>query len=319
MLRTFLVLAIVGAQLWFLGAPAEADFEDDAELVVLINQERIRRGRAPLALYWDLKDDAKAHAVGMAGRGIVFHSPDLGSTTSGWQRLAENVAAGHGAGELFRGMLSSPSHAANILGDFNYLGVGVATGRSGLVFAAMIFMKAPGGLAGYSPPFRDDDGSPHEADITKVFGAKITNGCAPERYCPNQAVTRAEMAAFLVRALDLPGTRRDHFSDDAGHPLEASINVLAEAGITSGCAAERYCPNQAVTRAEMAAFLVRGFDLPGTRRDHFSDDAGHPLEASINALAEAGITSGCAAERYCPGRLVTRGQMASFLSRALGP
>jgi hypothetical protein len=64
------------------------------------------------------------------------------------------------------------------------------------------------------------------------------------------------MAAFLARALELPATEVDYFTDDDG-TFETSINRVAEAGITSGCTATRYCPNANVTRGQMAAFLHR--------------------------------------------------------------
>jgi len=107
-------------------------------------------------------------------------------------------------------------------------------------------------------PFGDDDGSPHEADIARIAAAGITYGCAPGRFCPDAAVTRGEMAAFLMRAASLPAVDGfDAFSDDDGSPFEADIDALAAAGITQGCGPERFCPYGAVTRAEMAVFLVR--------------------------------------------------------------
>lgn len=111
-------------------------------------------------------------------------------------------------------------------------------------------------------PFMDDDGSPHEPDIARIAAAGITRGCAPGRFCPDDAVTRGEMAAFLVRAASLPpADGSDAFSDDDGSPFEADIDALAAAGITLGCGPERFCPHGAVTRAEMAVFLVRLLDL----------------------------------------------------------
>ena len=65
------------------------------------------------------------------------------------------------------------------------------------------------------------------------------------------------MAAFLVRALDLPSTTGDPFDDDDGHALQAEIASLEASGITSGCSTTSFCPDRSVTRAEMAAFLVR--------------------------------------------------------------
>ena len=48
-------------------------------------------------------------------------------------------------------------------------------------------------------------GDTHEANIDALAAAGVTKGCKtdPLRYCPDQAVTRAQMATFLVRALDL--------------------------------------------------------------------------------------------------------------------
>jgi hypothetical protein len=125
------------------------------------------------------------------------------------------------------------------------------------------------------------------------------------------------MATFLTRALDLPSTSHDYFRDDEGSSHEASINRLAAAGITNGCTSDRFCPGGLVTRAQMASFLARALDLPSTSEDHFRDDEGLSHEAAINRLAESGITSGCAADRFCPGGIVTRGQMAAFLRRGL--
>ena len=116
--------------------------------------------------------------------------------------------------------------------------------------------------------FVDDEGSVHEADIELIAAAGITLGCNPpvnDRYCPDGVVSRGQMAAFLVRALDLPSTSTDFFSDDAGSIFEGDINRLAAAGITSGCnppANDRYCPDSRVSRGQMAAFLVRALDLP---------------------------------------------------------
>ncbi len=67
------------------------------------------------------------------------------------------------------------------------------------------------------------------------------------------------MATFLVRALDLAAVGTDYFVDDNSSTHEARINAIAAAGLTAGCSATRYCPDGAVTRAQMATFLTRAF------------------------------------------------------------
>lgn len=166
-------------------------------------------------------------------------------------------------------------------------------------------------------PFTDIAGTSFEQDIIWVWLEGITSGCSPSLYCPNANVTRGEMASFLARALALPSTPTDYFTDDNGTTHEANINKVAAAGITSGCSANLYCPGANVTRGEMASFLARALALPSTVVDYFTDDNGTTHETNINRLRHANLTSGCTATTYCPTANVTRGQMAAFLHRAL--
>ena len=94
---------------------------------------------------------------------------------------------------------------------------------------------------------------------------QITLGCAtnPPRYCPDRSVTRAQMASFLARALQLPPAPTPAgFTDTEGNTHQANIDALAAAGITLGCDTDplRYCPDQPVTRAQMATFLHRALN-----------------------------------------------------------
>jgi glucose/arabinose dehydrogenase len=168
-----------------------------------------------------------------------------------------------------------------------------------------------------APEFTDIASSTFIDDIHWLFYQGITGGCGGGRFCPRSAVTRVQMAQFLVRAFDHPSTSTDYFTDDNGITGESSINALAEAGITSGCAPNRFCPTRPVTRAQMAIFLTKELDLRPTGTDFFDDDDGKTGESSINALAAAGLTGGCGTRMYCPTSNVTREQMAAFLHRAL--
>ncbi len=197
----------------------------------------------------------------------------------------------------------------------------------GVVVAIVVMAWAPSTDAvPLDGTFVDDNGNVHENGIEAVALAGITVGCNPptnNRFCPTRNVTRAEAATFLARALGLPDDGVDHFTDDDGHVLEGGINRLAAAGVTQGCnppSNTRFCPDRNLTRAEFAAFVARGLGLPTSSTNHFVDDDGHVLEASINRIADAGITGGCnppANNRFCPGRLLTRAETATLLTRAL--
>jgi uncharacterized protein YkwD len=123
------------------------------------------------------------------------------------------------------------------------------------------FLRRAMDLSGASKSYFNDIRSNKHADsINRAAEADLTYGCDPGRYCPSGKVTRAQMASFLARALDLPPARRDHFRDDSGSRHEDAINRVADAGITVGCDSGRYCPDGMVTRGQMAAFLRRSFD-----------------------------------------------------------
>ena len=163
----------------------------------------------------------------------------------------------------------------------------------------------------------DWSGSKFADEIAWMWNQGHTAGCAPDLYCTNNTILRDQMATFLTRVLKLPAASRDYFVDDAGNKHEDRINRLRAAGITSGCGPDVYCPKGAVTRSQMASFLARAFNLPAADRDYFTDDAGNKHESNINRLAASGITFGCGGTNFCPNGLVTRGQMAAFLYRAM--
>jgi len=182
----------------------------------------------------------------------------------------------------------------------------------------------PGGTPG---DFTDTANSVFKDAIDWLYDEGITQGCNPPantRFCPNDRVTRGQMATFLVRAQGYSAIDRDFFVDDDGHMFEAGINRLRTAGITEGCNPprnNRFCPDRFVTRGEMAAFLVRSFGYSNAGAgNYFVDDNNSLFENAIDRLRVAGVTLGCnppTNNRFCPDDYVTRGQMAAFLKRAL--
>ncbi|MET0567010.1 MAG: M15 family metallopeptidase, partial [Acidimicrobiia bacterium] len=150
-------------------------------------------------------------------------------------------------------------------------------------------------LLAFDGLFFDDEASIFASAIERLGASGITKGCNPpfnDRFCPDDPVTRGQMAAFLVRALgysDDGGGNR--FSDDNSSVFEGAIDRLATAGVTRGCnppANDRFCPDDPVTRGQMAAFLVRALgysDDGGGNR--FSDDNSSVFEGAIDRLATA--------------------------------
>ena len=166
-------------------------------------------------------------------------------------------------------------------------------------------------------PFVDDDGTEHEYALLALGAAGIVEGCRADRSCHDDRLPRAQAAALLARALQLPPTDRDRFTDAAGSVHADDIEAVAAAGIVNGCAAQRFCPRQVLRRGQMASLLARALQLPAAGTDAFTDDGDSVHEDNINRLAAAGITSGAGGRRFRPRGGVTRGQMASFLVRGL--
>jgi len=117
-----------------------------------------------------------------------------------------------------------------------------------------------------------DDISPHYAEswIETFKELELTGGCSasPPLYCPNDPVTRAQMAVFLLKAIhgsaynSPPGTGTVFADVNIGDFAINWIEQLAKEGFTGGCGNGNFCPNDPVTRGQMAAFLTRVFHTP---------------------------------------------------------
>jgi hypothetical protein len=156
----------------------------------------------------------------------------------------------------------------------------------------------------------------------------ITGGCGGGKFCPDNAVTRAQMAIFLLIAKHgagyvPPPASGTMFADVPATAFGAAyIEQLVREGITGGCSTNptRYCPNNPVARNQMAVFLVvarygTGVSLPPPTGIFQDVPVTDPYAKWIEKLVADGVTGGCATNpaRYCPNDAVTRGQMAVFL------
>lgn len=118
-------------------------------------------------------------------------------------------------------------------------------------------------------------------------------------------------------ALTILGNGRVCPNDWTATAIEADAAWAFQSGLTGGCGVDLLCPHDPVTRGELATWLGRAFGPPETVNDYFTDDETSPREADINRTAEAGITTGCSPTTYCPTAIASRGELATFLARAL--
>jgi RHS repeat-associated protein/uncharacterized repeat protein (TIGR01451 family) len=180
-------------------------------------------------------------------------------------------------------------------------------------------------------PFNDvPETHPFYTFISKLSARGITLGCGGGNYCPGLAVTRDQMAAFIIRALgdfNPPAPASQRFNDvEPSNIFYSFIDEMAVKQITLGCSTNPplYCPSLNVTREQMAAFIIRSLHAPGYQppppsTQRFNDVAPSNIFYSfIDEMAVRQITLGCSTSPplYCPLLNVTRDQMAAFLIRA---
>ena len=167
--------------------------------------------------------------------------------------------------------------------------------------------------------------------IETLFHNGVTGGCVGG-YCPGDPVTRAQMAVFLLKAKSgsahvPPPCTGTVFTDVpcTGSPFDSWIEELASLQITGGCGNGNYCPNNTVTRQQMAVFLLKALEgsgyIPPACTGVF-DDVACPSQFAdwIEELADRAITGGCSVTPalYCPTNPNNRGQMAVFLVKTFG-
>jgi hypothetical protein len=164
--------------------------------------------------------------------------------------------------------------------------------------------------------------------IERLYSAGISGGCgiSPLIYCPEAAVTRAQMAVLLLSGkhgaayTPPPVGASTGFSDvPITYWAAAWIKQFALEGITAGCGPSLFCPDAAITRAQAAVFLLLGkhgssYVPPAASGMIFADvPINHWAAAWIEQLAAEGVTGGCGGGNYCPDAVVSRAQMAVFL------
>ena len=167
-----------------------------------------------------------------------------------------------------------------------------------------------------------------ESFITALYNSGITAGCGNGNYCPDDPVTRGQMAIFMLASMG--ETAADvctgMFTDVLSYPIGLNIicrfiETFAALGITGGCGGGRFCPDAPVTRGQMAVFVEAALgNSVNACSGRFNDvPAGSPFCGFIERLANDGITGGCTASSFCPDDPVTRAQMAVFLVAAPSP
>lgn len=247
---------------------------------------------------------------GAGGVGVGTGCTWFASTGASWISLSSNPLT-DGAGSL----------------NYNVATYDGAEPRTGsLQVAGNVIQILQRGTA-VTSPFQDVPASDPFADFVRIIRTNaVTSGCATDRFCPNDNTTRGQMAVFVVRSMlltdDFSFRSTPYFNDvPSTHPQFKWIQKLRELGITTGCSLITYCPDDMVTRGQMATFLVRARFGPTFRNPstpYFTDvPSSNTFFPFVQKLRQSGVTTGCSATAYCVDAPTTRAQMAVFLTRML--
>ena len=194
------------------------------------------------------------------------------------------------------------------------------------------------GAAAADAGFNDMAGSFAEDAANCLHHYGITKGTSERTFSPSASISRLQMALFLARAagpagITLPVASDQGFADIDGYTSEIqdAINQVAHLGIMAGRSDDMFSPSGLVTRSDMAvhlaAFLDKALVGPGGKDidkvkpdDTVFTDIGsvaHSTYGAIRNLYEMGVTTGRTDTTFAPDGLVSRGQMALFITRAL--
>jgi hypothetical protein len=176
------------------------------------------------------------------------------------------------------------------------------------------------------------DSNIFEAFIYGAAGAGIMMGGPPNcpagvlDFCPNNPVTRADMAGYIFRAMHgkntPPPVYQNIFGDVTFNDYNSFyIQGIYDDGITAGCGNGNYCPNDINKRKQMSVFIVKAVEgadfVPPPAQGIFDDvPANDPFAPWIEYLFNQGVTAGCGGNNFCPEANISNGQMAVFLVKA---
>ena len=165
------------------------------------------------------------------------------------------------------------------------------------------------------------EGSYYEEAIDWAVEKGITNGVSSNMFAPNDPCTRAQIVTFLWRAAGSPAPKSmSSFTDVPADAFYAKAVAWAvENGITSGTGEGKFSPNSTCTRAQAVTFLYRASGSPAVSGSaEFSDVATNAYYADAVAwAAKKGITTGIGGGLFGSDNDCTRGQIVTFLWRAM--
>lgn len=160
--------------------------------------------------------------------------------------------------------------------------------------------------------------------VQKLHQTIGIGGCSSTNFCPDDPLTRAQMAN-LLSALDGASFTAPYYAtfQDVvwNHWAFEAVEEQTAKGVFYGCNTNEFCPDGPITWAYGAVLLQRALEIPPAYPDYatFADIPHHHWAfGAIEAVAGRELVKGCSTTHYCPAELMSRAQAAVVLVRAFG-
>lgn len=160
-------------------------------------------------------------------------------------------------------------------------------------------------------------------EIMDLVNRGVINGFSDGTFKPTKQVTRAEFAAFVARALNLPSATSNFKDVPKSAALYDGVSRANKAGIIKGFSTGYFKPNTPVSRQDMAVMLDRAMQLKGsytkTKALNFSDKAkvGAYAKTSVERLYYYNVMGAFTGTSYQPTTIGTRAETAKFIYNML--
>lgn len=240
--------------------------------------------------------------------GLAYNDGDLGSTPS-WKL------------GIYRRNDST--------GQWEFVG-GIVDSANNMVYANLNSFSQYTIMA-YDKTFDDIVGHWARLDIEHMAAKHVVRGMTDTTFVPEGAVTRAQFAALLVRALNIPvaASGQPTFQDlGTNHWAFAEVEAAVRAGLVRGVGNNRFEPDRPINRQEMAAMLIRAAEWAGNELDSGDTQTVLAAYSDANAIADwaadavaaalrSNLMIGRTASEFVPHGTATRAEAATVIKRLM--
>ena len=301
-------------------SPADTAAAFEWDFAAHINQSRYDAGLPPLGVLPVLREVARGQSARMAQQNRLYHNPNLQSdiTTAApdWQRAGENVGRGYDVEGLHQAFMNSPAHRANVLGQYNYVGLGVVFAGD-VTWVTEVFLQAPPGKV-----------IDTRVPLTRIGAASVTDMAVavsnfgfPEHQSDAVVVGRGDVFADVLAGGPLAAVNKgpvlladhDGVSDRVVAEAKRVLKATGVVYLLGGAEALPPTIDLAFVQAGLRVERIAGVDRYGTAAEiavRVNPNPDEVVLVSGSSFADAVVVSAPAASKRAPVLLTSRDELA---------